>query len=92
MLGNEEDIQEIDGADDGFEDMNLLDQLNKLNIEDDHDDQNRMSIGGDEVGLAEASKGILNPSNPVFSRNYCSSKVNLNSSNLNQQLLLFPVF
>lgn len=56
------------------EELNILEQLNRLELEDDHYDP-AVGLANEPVGLAEASKGILNPSHPVFSSDRLSSKV-----------------
>lgn len=78
MLEDGDQVEDFD--DEPSEEMNILEQLNKLNLEDDDDvfkpDANSTSFSQQEaVPLSQASKGILNPSNPVFERNHLSSKV-----------------
>lgn len=74
MLDNEN----IDGVDDDedehSEELNILEQLSKLELDDDTYDPAH-ALSEQPVGLAEASRGILNPSHPVFSIERQSSKV-----------------
>lgn len=72
MLQAEENLETAEGIDE----LNILDQLNKLNL-DDEEEESRDN-NGKGVGLAEATRGILNPSNPIFDPNRKSSKVILN--------------
>lgn len=68
MLQGEEDFE----TEDGIDELNILDQLNKLNLDE---DEVESGDNGKGVGLAEATRGILNPSNPIFAVNRKSSKV-----------------
>lgn len=72
-------LEDIDGAEmeetEDSEELNILEQLKRLELEDDHYDPAVGLSEGEPVGLAEASKGILNPSHPVFSKERRSSKV-----------------
>lgn len=56
------------------EELNILEQLSRLDLEDDRYDP-AVGLSEAPVGLAEASRGILNPSHPVFSTERRSSKV-----------------
>ncbi|XP_044747827.1 transcription termination factor 2 [Coccinella septempunctata] len=69
MLQGDEDLG--DDEPEEQEEINLLDQLNKLNL----DDQPDISPVGEVVGFKEATKGILNPSHPLFAKDRMSSKV-----------------
>lgn len=75
MLQGEEDLDpsEIEGQ----EELDLLEQLNKLNLDDKSpatDEEFQIDTDA-AVGLAEASKNILNPSHPVFAKDRRSAKV-----------------
>ncbi|XP_044270813.1 transcription termination factor 2 isoform X2 [Tribolium madens] len=68
-LGNAEDQEES-------EELNLLEQLNRLNIDEEEEESNvATGLANETVGLKEASKGYLNPSNPVFTTEHASSKI-----------------
>ncbi|XP_018577325.1 transcription termination factor 2 [Anoplophora glabripennis] len=72
-----EDMEEVD-EDGDLEETNILDQLNKLVLNDDHDTSNPaegLSNQEDAPRLKEAAKTILNLSNPVFSKERLSSKI-----------------
>ncbi|KAJ8983650.1 hypothetical protein NQ317_019569 [Molorchus minor] len=62
------------------EELNLLDQLNKLALTDDKYNANvsnpAQGLGSQEEapGLKEAARGFLNPSNPVFSKTRAMSQ------------------
>lgn len=73
MLENIDDGIEND-EDEDSEELNILEQLKRLELEDDHYDP-AVGLTEEPVGLAEASKGILNPSHPVFSTERRSTKV-----------------
>ncbi|XP_023015318.2 transcription termination factor lodestar [Leptinotarsa decemlineata] len=77
MLNEDMDILgEDDGGDKG-EALDLLEQLNKLTIDGDEYHPNSMAegIGEEALGLKEAARGVLNPSDPVFSETSMSSKI-----------------
>lgn len=77
MLDNEN----LDGDDEDSEqseELNILEQLKKLELDDDTYDP-AQALSEEPVGLAEASRGILNPSHPVFSTERQSSKVSPNN-------------
>lgn len=83
MLENNELVG--DGSDDPEEDseeLNILEQLSRLDLDDDQYDP-AVNLSENPVGLAEASRGILNPSHPVFSTDRRSSKVMILNSILN---------
>lgn len=69
MLQGDEDLGEDDETE-GREEINLLEQLNKLNLDDD-----QTGFSEEKVGFKEATKGILNPSHPLFAKDRISSKV-----------------
>ncbi|KAJ8951586.1 hypothetical protein NQ318_020463 [Aromia moschata] len=74
-----EDMEDVDGGE--HEELNILDQLNKLALDDDKVNPNvsdpALGLGSQEdaPGLKEAARGLLNPSNPVFSKQRLSSKI-----------------
>ncbi|XP_068915165.1 transcription termination factor 2-like [Tenebrio molitor] len=71
MLHGDEDLGEAEDQEQ-TEELNLLEQLNRLNI----DDSDGQVVASDEsVGLKEASKGFLHASNPVFQSDRRSSKI-----------------
>jgi transcription termination factor 2 len=71
MLHGDEDLGEAEDQEQ-TEELNLLEQLNRLNI----DDSDGQLVASDEsVGLKEASRGFLHASNPVFQSDRRSSKV-----------------
>lgn len=74
-LGDEEDLQESGH----HEEIDLLEQLNKLALNEDKFDaaslQQENSVHDEPTGLKEATKGWLNPNNPIFSKEKASSKV-----------------
>lgn len=78
-----ENVEDLDG-DEELEEMNILDQLKKLDLDDDKYNANTsnpadgLSIQQEAPGLSEAAKSLLNPSNPVFSKERLSSKVIVN--------------
>lgn len=75
-----EDMEEV-GEEGDPDETNILDQLNKLVLNDDkydHDSSNPadgIASQADAPGLSEVAKSILNSSNPVFSKERLSSKV-----------------
>lgn len=69
-----ENMDDLDGEEQQ-EEMNILDQLSRLDLEDDVDDPNSNPAQKDAPCLSEAAKNLLNPSNPVFSKERMSSKV-----------------
>lgn len=71
MIEGNEDLTGGD-TDEEMEEMNLLDQLNKLDL---NQDDEREKENQEPVGLAEAAKNCLNPNDPIFSTNHESSKV-----------------
>ncbi|XP_019880780.1 transcription termination factor 2 isoform X2 [Aethina tumida] len=62
---------DLDHEDEELQELNILEQLNKLNL--DGDDTYHENESSDN--LKTASKGLLNPSNPVFSHDHMSSKI-----------------
>ncbi|KAL1497383.1 hypothetical protein ABEB36_008363 [Hypothenemus hampei] len=74
------------------EELNILEQLQKLNIEDDEDKfkpfSNIEAIDiKDKVNLKEATKGHLKLSDPVFSTERASSKIRYMINLLKEQIL-----
>ncbi|XP_018325824.1 transcription termination factor 2 isoform X1 [Agrilus planipennis] len=76
---------ECDGlsGDESLEELNILDKLQNLNLNEELDNQEEqqnvaegLSTNQEEVPLAEAAKSILSSSNPVFSKDRKSSKIN----------------
>ncbi|XP_017778365.1 PREDICTED: transcription termination factor 2 [Nicrophorus vespilloides] len=57
--------------------INILDQLNKLNLnDDDKEDYNpAQGISNEGVTLREATRGVLNPNHPIFTKTRRSSKL-----------------
>ncbi|KAG5894625.1 hypothetical protein JTB14_026156 [Gonioctena quinquepunctata] len=81
MLHEDLDILgDDDGADKG-EAMNLMDQLNKLTLHDDEHQSgagtevSHTGVGEEALGLKEAARGVLDPSDPIFSKSTISSKI-----------------
>lgn len=73
MLQGDEDLGDAEDQEEA-EELNLLEQLNKLNINEE-EEAVAACLADTAVGLKEASKGYLNPSNPVFMSERESSKV-----------------
>lgn len=74
MLENVDGVADGDSDEEHAEELNILEQLSRLDLEDDvYDPAN--AVRSEPVGLAEASRGILNPSHPVFSMERQSTKV-----------------
>lgn len=85
LLANEEGINME--SDDDTEELNLLDQLKDLNLEDDDPNLNE-GINQQEVeSLAEATKGILTATNPIFNKDRESSKIKIILTILKQNVL-----
>ncbi|KAK9869992.1 hypothetical protein WA026_006091 [Henosepilachna vigintioctopunctata] len=77
MLHGDEDLGENEHEE--SEEMNILEQLNKLNLNENEssDNSSLYTLGLSEkgVGIKEATKSILNPSHPIFSKDRKSSKI-----------------
>ncbi|KAL3277454.1 hypothetical protein HHI36_012802 [Cryptolaemus montrouzieri] len=73
MLQGDEDLGDEEPEE--REELNLLEQLNKLQLDDDTSTPQELNIADKGVGFKEAAKGLLNPSHPVFARDRLSSKV-----------------
>ncbi|XP_030764453.1 transcription termination factor 2-like [Sitophilus oryzae] len=77
----QEGREDLGDDDEKLEEMNLLEQLSKMNLEDDADVDEHKSDGyldgirEEKITLKEASRGHLNPSDPVFASDRPSSKV-----------------
>ncbi|KAF7278216.1 hypothetical protein GWI33_008710 [Rhynchophorus ferrugineus] len=76
----DENKDDVGVGDEECEELNLLEQLNKLNIndQDEYNPANSFNDNDDhheKVTLKEASKGHLNPADPVFSTERSSSKI-----------------
>ncbi|KAF2897211.1 hypothetical protein ILUMI_08965 [Ignelater luminosus] len=59
----------------GQEELNLLEQLSKMNLNDAPDEGEGLQIEDAAVGLAQASRNIMNPSHPVFAQDRKSTKI-----------------
>ncbi|KAB0804007.1 hypothetical protein PPYR_00977 [Photinus pyralis] len=71
MLQGEENLDDEDIQ--GVDELNLLEQLNNLNINE--EDANDVPDENNTLGLAAASRNLLNPSNPIFAEDRQSSKM-----------------
>ncbi|XP_050296168.1 transcription termination factor 2 [Anthonomus grandis grandis] len=76
----DDDIPDLDISDEDKEQLNILEQLKKLNLEDDEDvykpeEAIAESVHVNKVNLKEATKGHLHPSDPVFAAERPSSKI-----------------
>lgn len=88
-----EDVE--DSEDEKSDHLNLLDQLEKLNIDDDDVYQSGQSESNvaqgisteDKITLKEASKGHLRASDPVFTKERASSKVKVVLKVLQERVL-----
>ncbi|CAG9821124.1 unnamed protein product [Phaedon cochleariae] len=73
LMGDEDQLADKRDA------LDFLDQLNNLTIADDaynpNSDNVAQGIGEEALGLKEAARGVLNPSDPVFSKESMSSKI-----------------
>ncbi|XP_008199533.2 transcription termination factor 2 [Tribolium castaneum] len=74
MLQGDEDLGNADDQEES-EELNLLEQLNRLNIHEEEEPRVAANLANEGVGLKEASKGYLNPTNPVFMTERPSSKI-----------------
>lgn len=74
MLNGQHDNLGGDDYDSDIEEMNLLDQINRLNINDKDGDVG-LNPQEEPATLSEASRQVLNPNNPVFAKDRPSSKV-----------------
>lgn len=74
-----ENLDDVEGAD--KEEFNILEQLNKLSLEDTieehHDFATAISDQDEAVGVSEAARSIFNPNNPIFGETHLSSKVDI---------------
>lgn len=61
----------------GEDELNILEQLNNLTLLDDHESHVADGLHNQQeaVALSEATKDLLNPSNPIFLQSHVSSKV-----------------
>lgn len=77
MLEGNDELAEIADEDPvGHEELNLLEQLNQLDLNNDNDmNTSVVGISQENVGLSEATRGILNPSSPIFAEDRMSSKI-----------------
>ncbi|CAH0563361.1 unnamed protein product [Brassicogethes aeneus] len=88
-----DETEELGDDGDEMNDLNLLDQLSKLNLDEDEDAYNPNATPpagpGEEGGqdLKQATKGFLNPSNPVFSLEHQSSKIKVVLDTLEDKVL-----
>ncbi|KAF5306250.1 hypothetical protein FQA39_LY08948 [Lamprigera yunnana] len=74
MLHEQDDL--FDEGIEVQEELNILEQLNKLNIYDKNDGKDvPVGLNAANPTFAEASKHLLNPSNPVFAEDRVSSKM-----------------
>ncbi|XP_044739625.1 transcription termination factor 2 [Chrysoperla carnea] len=80
MIENEEACS-ADGIDDSDgNDIDLLAQLEKMDINDDEEDIQNESVdpaAGEGNNLNAAASKLMNPNNPIFNTNQPSSKVNI---------------
>lgn len=72
-----ENIGDLDGLQESehHEEIDLLEQLNKLALDEDKFDPSSVHQNDEPTGLKEATRGWLNPNNPIFSKAKASSKV-----------------
>ncbi|KAF5292721.1 hypothetical protein FQR65_LT11189 [Abscondita terminalis] len=75
MLEGDENLEDIDVQ--GYEEINLIEQLNKLSITGDpENDAYEPELNGEtQEGFAKASRNLLNPSHPIFAEDRPSSKM-----------------
>lgn len=73
MLSDAEDLENI-GDDGESQEISLLEQLSKLDINEDKNYE-VPSTSEERVGLKEASSQLLNSNHPVFDKERASSKV-----------------
>ncbi|VEN56091.1 unnamed protein product, partial [Callosobruchus maculatus] len=65
---------DVDGIE-GAEELDLLEHLNKLNLDESKHDNPDAELDLSEPDFRQVASGLLNPSNPVFSPNTISSKI-----------------
>ncbi|KAK4882340.1 hypothetical protein RN001_005659 [Aquatica leii] len=76
MLEGEENLE--DDEIQGFEEINLLEQLNKLNINQESEDDVESSTdlnAETQESFAKSSRNLMNPTHPVFAEDRKSSKM-----------------
>lgn len=79
-----------DGVDEAghSEELDLLEQLNKLAIEEDKYVPEAAEVTEERSGLKEAMKGWLNPNDKIFSKQQISSKVRFLFSRIFVRLII----